>query len=228
MNRTPLKNQTFTLISFISLLCFPCFGDTAPRYRVEVLIFSRLNNQNLTLEQWPTIDPKKTINRAQFQTEQYQRFLNRIQLKIRPPIENRMAAISQKLQAHHYPVLLDTSWEQEIGGPSDAQPTQLFGGLKYSDQQEPDSKASWQVNGSIKISVDHYFNVSLNLLFAEPIAKIRSMDATNYFASQSGPLTYFHLDQNRRTRSNELNYVDFPLYGVLFEISKIKSTHSVN
>lgn len=47
------------------------------------------------------------------------------------------------------------------------------------------------------ISVKRYFSVSLNLLFKK--------------------------EDYRRMRSNELNYIDFPSYGVLIKIVPIES-----
>lgn len=55
------------------------------------------------------------------------------------------------------------------------------------------------VDGTICVSIQRYLNVTLHLLFK------------NNF-------DYFYLSENRRMRSNELNYIDFPVYGVLIKI----------
>ena len=55
------------------------------------------------------------------------------------------------------------------------------------------------VDGTICVSIRRYLNVTLNLLF-------------------KNNLDYFYLSENRRMRSNELNYIDFPVYGVLIKI----------
>lgn len=85
------------------------------------------------------------------------------------------------------------------------------------------SNAIYQVKGTISIKLRRYFNVKTNLIFtaaSDDLKKILpSWDKNNNL----GKWSYFQLMQNRRMRSNELNYIDFPLYGVLLTIKPIEN-----
>ena len=126
------------------------------------------------------------------------------------------------------------AWQQQVNTPSEAKAIQLYGGAGYSangatpidnpDESVPfHQSAKWQVNGQVKVSVNRYFNLHFNLTFSEPLQLIQSLDSKNYFSNIQTPYITFQLNQNRRTRSNELNYIDYPLYGLLFEVKKIPS-----
>ncbi|WP_304985140.1 CsiV family protein [Coxiella-like endosymbiont] len=59
------------------------------------------------------------------------------------------------------------------------------------------------IQGLFRVNVQRYFNISLALLFNQP-------NGSNWYAIQE-----------RRMRSNQLNYLDFVYYGILIKISSL-------
>ena len=60
-----------------------------------------------------------------------------------------------------------------------------------------------------------YIDLKFNLLFAQPLSTI---SGANDYSNTQGRFAYFRLQQNRRMRSRELNYIGHPLYGVLVKV----------
>src|SRR3990167_7883938 len=149
-------------------------------YQVELIIFSHLTETALNSEQWPRLQGNEINN------------TNTVSLKpvngsgsyftLLPSHDFQLTQEQKNL--HHNPnyhTLLHLAWRQPIYEPRYSQGVQIHGNT---------------VNGTLKLSVRRYFDLTIDLLFA-------SSDK------------YFRLQQSRRMRSNELNYIDFPLYGVL-------------
>lgn len=131
-----------------------------------------------------------------------------------------------------YQTILHIAWLQPVASPKQAKSIHIFGGNMYSangqsvgtdfDGTQPYSKqVIWQINGSMRISVQRFFNVSFNLLFAAPTSLLTRLANNNYFTQSGSALSYFRLLQSRRMRSNELNYIGHPLYGALIMITPV-------
>lgn len=224
-----------TLASLSPLCCIsassvtPDSVATAKLYQIEVIIFSHLNATSLASEQW-----------AEPQTAQLTAYTDlnnnldpeHINLQYIGPSNQFLTPTIKKLKKNHFPIILHLAWQQQFDS-SDAKTTiHLYGGRAYADdgsmldnvmdQTTPSTMYQhWQLNGEVTINVNRYFNVGFNLYFSEPLSTLKLLDNTNYFNSQPGEFYQFHLLQTRRTRSKELNYMDSPLYGILFEIKKI-------
>ncbi|PJB10298.1 MAG: hypothetical protein CO120_05720, partial [Gammaproteobacteria bacterium CG_4_9_14_3_um_filter_38_9] len=80
-----------------------------------------------------------------------------------------------------------------------------------------------ELNGTISIELDHYFNVHAHLLLTEPTTLLEKIDATHYFEQWNQPTFHFQFFENRRMRSDELNYLGHPLMGVLIKIISVKN-----
>ncbi len=79
----------------------------------------------------------------------------------------------------------------------------------------------WQLNGTLKVSKARFIEVSANLLLTEPVPVLNTDDSHN-----NGPqtqLTSFALNQTIRMRTQEIHYMDNPIYGVLIYITKVKN-----
>jgi hypothetical protein len=79
------------------------------------------------------------------------------------------------------------------------------------------------LTGTFSIRLARYFDTDLRLTIQEPTRTIRP-----YLSEQSNPCwhgdsCYFSLNMQRRTRSETLNYLDHPLYGILLEITPVSS-----
>lgn len=238
MKKYPL---IFALILLLgSSLCMPAYAKdgTSKVYQIELIIFSRLRSKTLDSEQWPLIDPS-AIKRSQAillaptpdTSDYYKRLATQDFV-----LKREQARFDKKHD--YYPTLLHIAWRQPVDGPRDAKAVRIYGGKHYSnggstlerstDESQPyDSQAHWQVNGTMTVSVRRYFDVRLDLLFAAPTKQLVHLSNTDYFDYTNSRLVYFRLLQNRRMRSNELNYIDFPLYGVLIKITPVEDTQAL-
>jgi hypothetical protein len=119
-----------------------------------------------------------------------------------PPSRWRLKNIQQTLQSNHNPVLLHIAWQEKADGLKTKRIFHLIGGEEYTNQLP-------QMNGIMVIQLQHYFDTYFNLQFLRPT------DATNT------ALFRYNLSQKLRLRSNELNYIDYPLYGIFIEIFQV-------
>lgn len=233
-----MLNQKLSHLSIllVSLTCIlmshPALADNIdPQYKIEMIIFSRLNTNTLATEQWPMVN-LKSFNLSQYQNPAYQEYLKSVDFNPLPTKNYFLNNMSNILQKSHFPILIHLAWTQTISDNRSAKPIHLYGGNAYTSNAgtpsfsnnetlQYDQYSPWQVDGGVKISVNRYFNLQFHLLFSEPRNAIATIDNNNYFSDSQQPYIYFELNQNRRTKRNELNYIDYPLYGVLFEIKKI-------
>jgi hypothetical protein len=221
------------LLAYVSLFGCVSLADNN-LYQVDMVVFSQLNAHNLAGEQWPNIDPKTTAIQAP-DSNTYPAYLQALAWQQVPIKTSTLKDTIYRLPKHNYPVLLTLSWQQHMWPAADTKPIHIYGGNAYdasgnllSQSQTEDLDFSqfpvWELNGDITISMNRYFNCRFNLLFSEPLKTISPLDKNNYFANTQNPFIYFHLLQTRRTRSKEINYIDYPLYGVIFTIHKVKPT----
>lgn len=201
------------------LLAFPAFSvaETQKWYQIELIVFSHLTSQNLTLEQWPQVIPKTSPNVVSLKSpasspqsdDNYQLVARQyLALNEEANLLNRQSG---------YKVLLHTAWIQKVNGPKQALPIKIVGGNLYN----VGSNSQPQINGTITISLRRYFDVQFSLYFAERAQELNALSPNGYFSNLDQGLAYFHLLQTRRMRSNELNYISYPLYGVLIKIIPI-------
>lgn len=231
----------WTLKLYISALLFLVstiiVADPA-RYQIELLIFSHIDAAGVNSEQWPVItQPKLNLatawglnplvdNNATTDglTKTYQ---------LLPNYNFNLTNTDQKLiDTDGYKVLLHIAWQQDLTDPKSAKWIHIFGGNGYDNDgnviiQDTDGRASydqaphWQVDGLLRLDTVRYINSHYKFYFATPTTDIQALSNTDNFAKLDDPLIYFTLNQKRRMRSNELNYIGHPLYGVLVNITKV-------
>jgi len=140
---------------------------------------------------------------------------------------------ASRLAKHGYVILLHTAWLQSFDPKQKSPLIHLYGGHAWT----PDGKQlsltpalafpvtdptsfNWEMNGTIRITLNRYFNVHLNLLLAEPSHYWNNLISNDHpFKNIVNNFAYFDLKQTRRMKSNELNYIEHPLYSVLIQIS---------
>ena len=226
-----------TLILFLFLLnpCLTLAANTTKKtYQFEMLVFSALTPQTLTSEQWPVMTPS-TIHLSNQGDASYQSFLQQINFKQSTASDLDLNLIEKRIQTNpHFRIIAHLAWQERVPTSRHSIPIRIYGGNAYADdgstvayddaQEVPmNTYPHWQMNGEVNLSLNRYFNTRFNLLFAEPTAAISSELPLNNLAPT--PFTYFHLLQTRRTKSNELNYIDNPLYRILFVIKKVPEPH---
>lgn len=203
----------------LSLLCasFTAFS-AAQQYQIEVIAFSQLDSRGLDSEQWPNIKPAFDFNAVNNPS-----FLPSNQFKLEPVLRDLE-------KDPHYKILLHVAWRESLAQLNQTRRVHLYGGQAYGDngkklsgfitdqQIAATQAAAWQVNGLMSVSLDHYFNIGMNMYFAEPVDELKSVSQNGYFSRADDDLFYFHLQENRRCKSGELNYFDYPVSGILVEI----------
>lgn len=231
-----MKLLQHAVILIILLGCSVVALADQQRYQIELIIFSHMNANGVNSEQWPIIkSPDLDFSQAQSLSALLQNATasptNTPNYQILSNFNFNLNNIGNKLiQTPGYNVVMHIAWDQPIDTPAN-QWVHIFGGTGYDDQgnvmaQDMDGSADytqathWQVDGLIKINTQRFINTTYNLLFATPTGSIQDLSTTNNFSGIDAPLTYFRLDQSRRMRSNELNYIGHPLYGVLINITK--------
>lgn len=197
-----MKNYFIKMAGIILVsLCLYCFTSTvfaAPTrtYDVQVLIFSHITPDTLKLQQWPTITPIITNN------------INNTTANVPSSASNLQTEKQILMRNPNYKMLLDASWMESWSGDQ-------------STINIPVASTNGKLNGSIAITLGHYFNVNADLYLTEPTAFLRPLDLNNYFSKWNQPSFTFQLLQNRRMRSDELNYFEHPLIGMLIKIIPI-------
>ncbi|MGD9108578.1 MAG: CsiV family protein [Gammaproteobacteria bacterium] len=188
------------ILILLCLIMHPAFADDGI-YRIDLIVFSHVNQQVLDSESWPNILKTPVIKNVS---------------EITPTQKLGLIKEANKLSAQpDYKILLHTSWLQNI---NDTKWIHIYGGQPYDAKGQPiqpdDNRMPtyWELNGKIKITKATFFDIYTDLHLTIPTS-----DGKNIV-----PLRTFSLQQHRRTKLNQLNYLDHPLFGTLIKISKNK------
>ena len=219
----------------LALILMPCCSLAASRknetvYKVEMIVFTRLTAQAFHSESWGTpleskdllsIKPSsiEDLNRVNYTPLSKDQFdLNLLEKRIR--INTKYKVIE------HVAWLQSISRYKDLAAPVSITPTDWYdlSGKQLDSDKIPNTQNKVpEVTGSTTIGLNRYFNVRLNFMLNVPKNLIKSIAKDNATSKLPGNFYQFHIDEVRRIRSGELNYFDHPLFGVIFEISKIKS-----
>lgn len=238
-----LLQQTAILLTLLS--CTPCsFAQPTSAqtlkqwYQVELLVYSHFTQQALSSEQWPLLQ-KPVLNWSQDRKlnvldENIQNNLESVAYNLLPRTKfklNREEYLLNKQNGYH--VVLHEAWYQTLSSPQQAIPIHLYGGSAYDNQGNTvthntygdiqyQPTLNWQIDGTLTLSVKRFIDAHFNFWLTSPLSKINNLLGDNHFNQVQENLMFFRLIQNRRMRSNELNYVDYPFYGILLKIIKLK------
>lgn len=200
--------QRLCLFLGVLFLCWSMTGQADPvkTYQVEIIVFSHISEQGLKSEYWPELPPP-LISPSTLELSDDQ---------ILPQSSWQLKTAHEQLENNQYPVLLHLAWQQSAAEARNGQIIHLTGGATYPDHQR-------QLDGSLFIGLQHFFNIHLKLRFLEPWESLKGLDLPNLTHPISDPYVSFKLDKSLRMRSRELNYIDHPLYGVLIEITPLQN-----
>jgi len=201
-------------------------------YQVELIIYSQLSEEALQSEEWPFVENKISLpaSTIEFQNPS---FTASASYSLLSPRNFKLSAEANQLKKDpHYKVLLHMAWQQPMIAGKTMPPIHFMGGTAFDDRGNPLSLTSqedfqnenlrWQVNGMLTLAMRHYFDLHFNILFTEPASQITRFVSEGNLQNIEGDLAYFRVIQDRRTKSQELNYIDSPLYGILVEIFPVK------
>ncbi|WP_423064108.1 CsiV family protein [Candidiatus Paracoxiella cheracis] len=220
-----MKRSIFTVIiatalSSLLLTSLPANADIAKAYQVELIVFSHMSTKSLDTEQWPlsTGDANQYLKGIRLAPVTSNLRYYRLLAPQDFTLAKQQARLNKYISTYH--TIMHIAWRQQVFEPRYARTVHILGGETYNNAGTTTS----QVHGTIRVSVERYLNVNLNLTFAAPASAISKLARNDYFNNMSNNLVYFNLRQTRRMRSDELNYIDFPLYGVLIKITPIQQT----
>ena len=185
-------------------------------YQVEIIIFSSISPQGMHAEQWPPIAPYTNPDSHYITlAPQIDPTTDASALTLMPTSAFKLNYLATKLkQSPNYQILLHEAWLEQVPDKQSATPILI----SNEDSAEP-----IKVNGMMTLYLNRYFNSFFNLTFDVPSTVTGLMDASS-FANAQGMDLLFKLLQSRRMRSNELNYIDHPLFGILLEVFPVKAS----
>ena len=199
-----LKLKIAKYIIAVLLVCFSLISVAAgpdQLYQFEVIIFSQITHEALQSEYWP-VPPAITIPPSAIELTDDQ---------IVPSSQWQLSSTQKFLENNQYQILVHRAWQASASSLQQPQVIHLSGG-------DINNNAAKQVNGAVMISLERYFNVHFDLQFLLPWTNIQDLNLTNVTRDDNSPGLKFNLNADLRMRSNELNYIDHPLYGVLVKI----------
>ncbi|CAG9296618.1 peptidoglycan binding protein CsiV [Celerinatantimonas diazotrophica] len=167
--------------------------------------------------------------------------LSAVQVQVLPSSQFKLNNLWQRLtNSSRYTPMLHIAWRQDIHSPNRAVYLGIIAGKHLdANQVNPSQGPFWELQGGIKISLQHYLYIDSKLLLTEPnpaaaqddssdsVVKTSNdgEDLTNSPEMQSPPpaLLSYKFDQKRRVRSGEIHYFDHPKFGMIIQIRKIDS-----
>lgn len=216
-----------TLRPLLLLLCLlPLSSYAAARwYKVELLIFSQLSAETVDSEQWPILTsdnihlPLNVIELQPTRTES-----GGYAYSLLPRSEFEMDREEGELRARPgYKILLHIAWKQPVVSPRRTRAIHIYGGQQYGNSGDSlyASQGNWQINGILKLSVQHYLNSTFDLFYGVPTSELRHLSHRRNFKLFNTDISYFQLRQTRRMRSQQLNYFGHPLFGILMYVTPL-------
>lgn len=182
-------------ILFLMFLSTAVFAN--PRtYDIDIVIFSHITPQTLQSENWPILD------------------------------NNIIRKFDQNVQPNNIKPTYQLQREKNVLQRTPGYSVLYSGSFRYTWNAEGSSITIPIKNdllaGNIIVELGHYFDVHADLLLPEPTTALQKIDTRGFFSHWNQSLFYFQLNQNRRMRSRELNYLESPLLGVLIKMNPVQ------
>lgn len=197
-----VMTRKYTLL-FLSLWIFSLSTfASANQYQIELLVFSHITPAGIQSETWPITAgipfSADQQNSPVFTPVDTKRYL----------LQTEATRLSKQ---NDYRVLYHAAWT--VSANDLRTPKTLY---ITNDPQAP------EMNGALHITLTHYFNIHFQLALNESTKNLPTF-TTNTISTQLPDTFHFVLDEKRRMRSRELNYIGHPLFGVLIKIIPIPS-----
>jgi len=192
----------FLLTSGGMINCFAATDDD-PLYQIEIIVFSHVTEKGLKSEYWPSLPPLiPAPNTIELSQEQ-----------MLPDSQWTLKSQEKLLKQNNYVILMHWAWQESASDLRKGQVIHLAGGDNYPNNLRP-------VDGAVAIQLDRFFSLHFDLRLSLPWADIKDYNLINLDRNNNDYVT-FKIDQRLRMRSNELNYIDHPLFGILVNVSPV-------
>lgn len=200
MDATAMFLKRLLLLCLISL---PVFAGNVREYQLELVLFSHITPTTLASEQWPThpkvIPPNDADTPLVF-------------TPLNPDYFHLNREVKRLENTPNYHVLYHAGWIISADDIDSAKTLEIS-----TDQPSP------EISGRLSISLKRYFNLHFQLYLNEPTDNLTAITNNPIFSQDPSDTFHFFLDQTRRMRSQELNYIAHPLFGALVKITPIKN-----
>ena len=217
---------------FIQLLLYinVAFATEITRpYQVNMIIFARNDINWLEPEKYYAIKNQDDYTKAKYLAPLQNETTDRPANTLMPQNDFALNDELNKLIASpKYKVLLAFSWWQPFGFPKDWQTIRISGGELYDQYNNPVSfgqqdwllklmpnKMHWQLDGTIRITLNRYLNATIDLQYLLPNRKQNTQISLDSKDINFSPLKVFRIQNTVRTRSQVTNYIDNPAFGVI-------------
>ena len=185
------------------LFTHSAYSASSNRYKVEVLIFTHITANAYQSQVWPADPGTPSLQKA----------------ILLGPVGNNMSQIYQLLPSNNFSlnhaaqalasqpnfkIILHQAWIQPLS--SHPQFIYLVGGTEYTTN-------SYQLIGTLGLSVTNYINVKADFLLTEPRSTLPTQEKSDFQG--------FRLVQVQRMRNNEVHYYDNPLFGMLIKVTRV-------
>jgi len=110
-----------------------------------------------------------------------------------------------------YTLLMHTGWKQNLSDSHSSKSIRIHGGGIFDFHGDDYD----EVDGTLTISKGKFINIKTNLYLTEPAYEIAQIP--------NGLLSY-PMHNSRRTKEEELNYIDNPVFGMLIKVTPPQST----
>ncbi len=205
-------------------------------YQIELIAYTHFTEAGFQSESWSTLAPPELSNPDIY--------------RLTPESPGRTATAKHyyTLLPHDYFILTDTearlakqndytpvfhiTWQMPESDLRAGRLIHLYGGPGYDDNgvmllenkngNLPYLQSSfWMLDGLMSIRLKRYFEVGFNLRLNVPLTTITEIDPEFITEEARIKIISFPFTQHRRMRSDELNLVGHPLFGVFIQVHKL-------
>ncbi len=168
-----------------------------PWYNIELIIFAQNSANAGGNEIWPVNPGQPTELTTTYPTVPQDEWLL-----------NREYGALKRTSGRQQPIL-HTAWRQPVVAKKRAQPV----AINLSAQGVP-------LIGTIKVSVQRYLHINVDLLLGTPSSTFNSSLAATNQATYTQLPDQYRFIAHRKMRSEELHYIDHPKLGIIVKATK--------
>lgn len=206
-------------LTSIGLLVSSCASLAFNGYQLEVIVFSNVTPSTMASETWsrpsapnfsPVILPEgvEPVAREDFTLNEAQDHLTR----------------------GGFRTLLHAAWRLTYAQLNKYTTLPLYGGRLFDEQgniQQTVTDESypyqvgqqWELNGRLQIRMGQYFETRFNTALAIPKTTAERFGVKDLDQAY----LYLLLNESRKVKSKELNYMDHPVYGLIYKIVPVNT-----
>ena len=239
-----IRGLILTLVLGLASVMTTALGEETPIYKIELILFTHriesaaqsILSSNIT--EWPD-----TENAIELSMDQSDMGSSDSLFSVLPLSETNLAEEKSLLvHSNRYEVIKHLIWQQPGLDHASARSVRIHGGEDYKDQFPERLQATWsldeneqlfqspaqveleQLDGTVKVVLGRFLHVYTDLIFRHPL--IEEIEYSDGQVRRTAVLADYSVRIHRRLRSQELNYLDHPLLGILVEITPLAETEN--